>query len=94
MQSKVQQLQSILEQRIKLGQIERWSHVEVSLYDDTKEDYREKTLMQSWECLIRWNGNIRNGIHNEEFRTFPANHLDRVIARNQERLKNERTTYK
>ena len=94
MKQKAKELQDLLRDRIKAGHIHRWRHVDVMLFDDAPDDYKQKTIMQPNECLIRWNGNKKNGIHNEEFRTFPVEDINKVIARNTERFKSERSIYK
>ena len=94
MNEKVKILQDLLKERINAGHIERWRKVEVHTFENAPERYHRELICKPGECVIRWNGRKRNGIHDEEFRIFPLAEIDNLITRNKERFKNERPIYR
>ena len=91
-QEKLKTLQSILRER--LPDIRRWKKVSVYSFDKCPEWIMELTDMKEGEYTVHWNGKKVKQVHSWELKTAKLDEIDSVIARNQERLKNNRGVYK
>ena len=91
---KVKKLQDILVGR--LPNIKRWTRVEVyGPGDEMPEIIKDTQEVDDQTCFIYWNGRKSpTNHHSHEIRAFPLEDIDKLIIRNQERLRNERGVWR
>ncbi len=91
---KAKKLQTLLRQR--LPRIKRWTHV--SVYgpgDDLPDRVKDTQEVDDKTCFIYWNGRKSStNHHDDEIKAFPVAEIDKLIARNTERLKSKREGWK
>lgn len=91
-QEKIEELQSILKQR--LPYIKRWKWVRVYSYETCPAWIISIIGMKKDEVTIHWGGERSRNIHDDEFKTVKATDLDERISINRKRLKSKRPIYK
>ena len=89
----IDKLQEILTSR--LPTIKRWNDVIVATWSGSNASVQELHTENDEYFYIYWNGSkTKSNHHRHEIREIPLKDIDKVIARNLERLKSERDCYK
>ncbi len=89
----INKLQEILTNR--LPDIKRWNDVRVVMWADANKDVQELHDQNDDMFYIYWNGSkTKTNKNRHEIKEIPLSDIDKLIIRNQERLKSGRTVYK